>query len=299
MPKDGTSVHDSLLLIFADALDDLERVRIATENRVRALRQVKGMDGTPEERRLDALVVGLAALEHGAELDLKRALRAHPFGPWVKAQVGIGEKQGARLLAATGDPYMRPARIDRDSGEIIEPERPRTVSQLWAYCGLHVLHPSHLAIGTRHSSAGVDFSTRTDHVRHAAHHAGVGAGELASDPGHGSGDDQCTSAGVAPKRRKGQKANWNTEAKMRAYLVATSCIKQMHSPYRPTYENRRGHTAETHPDWSDGHSHNDALRIVAKAILRDLWIEGRRLAMVGTEPTLRPRADDSRNEQAA
>lgn len=25
------------------------------------------------------------------------------------------------------------------------------------------------------------------------------------------------------------------------------------------------------PDWSDGHSHNDALRIASKAILRDLW----------------------------
>jgi hypothetical protein len=38
-----------------------------------------------------------------------------------------------------------------------------------------------------------------------------------------------------------------------------------------TYDARRAHTAVTHPDWTDGHSHNDALRVASKAILRDLW----------------------------
>ncbi len=114
----------ALLLVYADAVDDLECVRIATENRVRSLRQVKGMDGTPEEARLAGMVDALKALEHQATLDLKRAMRAHPLGPWVKATKGVGEKQAARLLAAIGDPYWH--RLHN---------RPRTVSELWAYCG--------------------------------------------------------------------------------------------------------------------------------------------------------------------
>ena len=281
------SAHDSLLLIFADALDDLERVRIATENRVRSLRQVKGMDDTPEERRLDGLVGALAALEHGAELDLKRALRAHPLGPWVKQTIGIGEKQGARLLAAIGDPYRR-----ADSTA-------RTVSQLWAYCGLHVLHPGRTDRAAHVVSAGVDLSTRTDHRSPELQPTRVGAGELASDPGHDHDGAQLLLAGVAPKRTRGQKANWNATAKMRAYLVACSCIKQAKSPYRAVYDQRRTRTAETHPEWTDGHSHNDALRIVAKAVLKDLWIESRRLAATRSEPEESTRADDSDNERSA
>lgn len=254
---DSPRVADSLLLIYADALDDLERVRIATENRVRSLRQVKGLDGSPEADRMDAMVTGLRALEHGAELELKRALRKHPLGPWIKATVGIGEKQGGRLLAAIGDPATR-----------------RTVSQLWAYCGYHVLP--------------------ADHATPDPHSLGVG-GDPSSNPGHPLGGDHPLSAGVAPTRKRGQKANWNGDAKMRAYLVAEACMKQRHSPYRIVYDNGRAKYADAlHPTeckrcgpagkpaaagspLSDGHKHARALRLVAKAVLRDLWIEARRV----------------------
>ena len=76
---------------------------------------------------------------------------------------------------------------------------------------------------------------------------------------------------------------------MRAWNVATSCIKQAESPYRAVYDARRAATegrlhaapcvrcgpsgkpaAEGTP-WSKGHQHADALRIVSKAILKDLW----------------------------
>jgi hypothetical protein len=198
---------DALLLICADALDDLERVRIANENRLRSLRDVKGMGGTTAEARLEALTAGLAELEHGATLELQRAMRAHPLGPWVKGQVGIGLKQGARLIAAIGDPAWNYAE-----------DRPRRgPAELWAYCGYA--------------------------------------------PGQ--------------KRQKGVRSNWNAQAKMRAYLIAESCIKHSHSPYRKVYDAARA--AWVDRDTSDGHKHNHALRLVAKAILKDLWREARRL----------------------
>lgn len=41
--------------------------------------------------------------------------------------------------------------------------------------------------------------------------------------------------------------------------------------YRVIYDKRRAHTATTHADWTKAHSHNDALRIMTKQLLADLW----------------------------
>ena len=321
---------DALLAIFADALDDLERVRIATENRVRSLVQVKGMEGTPEQERLAGLVEALQALEHGATLDLKRALRKHPLGPWVKATIGVGEKQGARLLAAIGNPYVRPALFDAD-GTLASPAQPRTVSQLWAYCGYHVLRTGQLGADTQRWNAGADPSGQrctdthgtavggepsgaADQSRSDTHQRFVG-GANSCDPGHGRRDDHTSTAGVAPSRKRGQKANWNSTAKMRTFLIAEAAVKagvrkiddpddsdgydldhrtavsphgQVYLDGRAKYadavhqvECRRcgpsGKPAAVGSDLSDGHKHARALRLVAKAILKDLWLEARRL----------------------
>jgi hypothetical protein len=63
---------------------------------------------------------------------------------------------------------------------------------------------------------------------------------------------------------------------MRAFLIAESCIKQRTSPYRADYDRARASWADK--DTSDGHKHNHALRVVAKAVLRDMFIEARRQA---------------------
>lgn len=255
-PNGQPLLADPFLYLQAQVLDDLERTRIANENRLRQLtRNVKDADGGergfgldeshPDVARLAGIVAALAALEHGAELNLKRALRTHPLGGWIKGTVGVGEKQGARLLAAIGDPYWNTLY-----------DRPRTVSQLWAYCGLHVLPASPCPSEPQVVLAGGDQASHTDQHARETHIFAVG---------------------VAAKRRKGQVANWSAAAKMRAYLVATSCIKQAASPYRAVYDTRRTHTAVTHPDWTAGHSHNDGLRIVSKAVLKDLWLGAREI----------------------
>ncbi len=238
----GGNPDDALLLILADALDDLERIRIATENRLRSLIAVplndddsaKNLGGTREARTMQHVAETLADLERRAILDLERAMRAHSLGPWVKRTVGVGEKQGARLLAAIGDPAAR-----------------AMPSQLWQYCG----------------------------------------------------------HGAPSKLHKGVKTFWNPTAKMRLHLVAESCMKHRTSPYRAVYDEAREaakgnlHTAvcmnqippvagkpngsngcgtRANPElgaigspWRDGHKHNHALRMVGKAILKDLWLEAR------------------------
>lgn len=230
---------DPLLALAADTVDDLEKTRIAAENRLRQLTrdepdsdgEMRGFALTETEAAPYAAIVDeLVKVEHAAVLELQRRMRKHPLGPWVKSQVGLGEKQAARLLAAIGDPYWNTLH-----------DRPRTVSELWAFCGY--------------------------------------------DPVDG----------VAKRRTRGQRSNWSADAKMRAYLIAESCVKQTRSPYRTVYDAGRakyanamhaapcvrcgpaGKPAAEGSPLSLGHQHARALRLVAKEVLKELWREARAL----------------------
>jgi hypothetical protein len=261
-PWPGEADRD--LAAAADTLHDIERLRIASENRLRQFTrgiEEEDKDGgkrgfgwdlrSPAVVAMATLVANMlcdskvtvpilgkpkkgkgCCLEHDAERNLNRALRAHPLGPWVKAQAGIGEKQGGRLIATLGDPYMRPAML-LEGGEV-DPARPRTVSELWAYCGLK--------------------------------------------PGQ--------------RRKRGERANWSADAKMRAWNVAGSMLK---AGNREAYDKRKaategrlhagecvrcgpsGKPAQPGTPWSDGHRHADALRVVSKEILKEIWREARRI----------------------
>lgn len=274
-------VADAILLLHADTLDDIEKMRIALENRLRSLTSEeewgKGISRLlPEVTVLEGHLATIKALEHGAELSLKRAVRVHPFGPWIKKTIGVGEKQGARLLASIGDPATR-----------------CTVSQLWAYCGLHVVVPSvHREIETQDPSSAGD--NNSDAHRAGDNQRSNGVSSQSGD--HSPRESQWMIVpGLAPSRRKGQRANWNTTAKMRVFLIAESCVKQRSSPYRTVYDAGRAKYADSvhvYPcprcgpankpapvdsPLSLGHQHARALRLVMKAILRDLWIEAQQL----------------------
>jgi len=253
------SLFDPALATLASLLDDIEGARKSSGNRLRILTETEpdsdgvmrgfGLDEThPAVAVIAALGANLKQVEHETVLALNRVMRKHPLGAWQKTQKGVGEKQLARLLGCIGDPYLR----EFEDGT----SQPRTVSQLWAYCGLHTLPTTGHRRGddTQESVAG-------------------GGGILpagAMERSTPTVDTPLPELRIAAKRAKGQKANWSTDAKTRAYLIATSCIKQ-DGEYRKVYEARREHTAITHPDWTPGHSHNDGLRIVSKRILRDLW----------------------------
>ena len=255
-PRPGGFLRDPVLGVLADVLQDLESIRIANTNRVRILTRNEA-DGDGEERghgltednpevaKLILTVKAMEQLEHDATLNLQRAMRKHPLGPFVKRTVGLGEKQTARLLATLGDPYWNDLH-----------NKPRTVSELWAYCGFHVLHPGGQAEPDTH--------------------------------------DPCA-AGVAPKRTRGQKSNWSEDARKRTWLIASAIPKFKDSPYEPVYRAARvkyadavhpaecvrcgpkGKPAQTGSPLSLGHQNARAHRIVAKETLKDLWRESRAL----------------------
>jgi len=306
------AAHYAALARVADILDDIEATRKATENRLRSLQQI-GLGDTPEAQLLTDTVASLAALEHGVELELARTLRRGPLAGYVKSIIGVGEKQGARLLAATGDPYWNSAAA-----------RPRRgPAELWAYCGLHTL-PVDQARFDAQTTAVDGTQLRADHPLVDTQRSDVGStilpvdqsddathglfvdGNQHDDPGHARPDAHKFRAWVAARRRKGQRSNWSAEAKSRACLIAAQCIRYTgepdtngkstsRSPYRDVYDKRKantdgrlhrtpcpqcgpkGHPAQPGSPWSDGHRHADALRITAKELLKHLWREARRV----------------------
>jgi hypothetical protein len=63
------------------------------------------------------------------------------------------------------------------------------------------------------------------------------------------------------------------------------------SPYRVVYDRRRAHTAKTRPDWTDGHHHNDALRVASKEVLKQLWRAARDWHLTQEGTTMEDSAD--------
>lgn len=241
----GPILRDPTLALAADVVDDLERVKIANQNRLRTLTAQDeyghGMSiEHPDVKRLAALVKALEDAEHQATLNLARVMRHHPLGEWVKASKGVGEKQAARLLAAIGDPYWNDLH-----------DRPRRLRELYAFCGMNV-------VGT------------------SAHDANESQGKIG--------------AGAAPTKQRGERVTWNPDARMRLWLIASKCVMVGHGgPYRTIYDEGRlkyadalhaeeckrcgpkGKPAQPGSPLSASHQHARAVRLIAKAILRDLW----------------------------
>jgi hypothetical protein len=273
----GGFLRDPVLGVLADVVDDLESVRIANANRVRQLtRTATDKDGEergfgltldhPEVAKLALTVKALEAAEHDAILNLQRALRKHLLAPFQKRHKGIGEKQLARLLAVIGDPYWNDLH-----------ERPRTVSELWAYCGFHVI------------------KTSGGQLTHEAHSITAAGTQPHAGNQHPFDTHMVHVPGVAPKRTRGQKSNWSEDARKRVWVIASAMPKFAGGKYETVYRQAREKYAEAihsadcvrcgpknkpalaGSPLSDGHKHARAVRITAKEILKDLWIEARDL----------------------
>lgn len=232
----GPLLYDPLLEILAQQLDDVERLRKATGNRLGAMTRVtadedgvvRGLalpENDPAVVATQTLFDNLTALEKSVTSQLEKRMKAHPLGNFIRAQKGLGLKTVARLLAAIRDPYWAEIHEKQGTAHVLVESRPRTVSELWAYCGYSVVN------------------------------------------------------GEGQRRRKGQQANWSSDAKMRAWNIVQPIIKNG-GPYRAIYDDARLKYMDA--TLADGtpltlaHQHNRAVRAVAKAILKDLWIEAKK-----------------------
>jgi hypothetical protein len=171
------SMASPLLPLASAVLDETERVNIANQNRLRQfIRTGNDSDGVergfglmppdvemwPESNPIDCVLEAsrqhieiqraagrqflrppktwsplvwqmclilppLMQANKDATRAIEQLIQEHPLCPWIDAQKGLGRKQVGRLLAVIGDPWWN-----------VRHERPRTVSELWSYCGFAV-----------------------------------------------------------------------------------------------------------------------------------------------------------------
>lgn len=226
---------DPVLQTLADGLDDVEKVRIAQANRYRILTATsEDSDGEtrgfglsvdhPAVAALDAQLKTLEFLDKSMTKALAKQLRHHPLYPMVKGTKGLGDKTVARLLAAVHDPYWNDLH-----------NRPRTVGELFAFCG--VAGP-----GCKRAR-GIKVNWSPDARKRLWIMTGPiirtgGPYRVVYDAGREKYADKTHTAPCAQCGVKGTPA------------------------------------AEGTP-WRDGHKHAGAIRLVMREILRDLWTEAR------------------------
>ncbi|MDR3488734.1 MAG: hypothetical protein P4M05_28005 [Bradyrhizobium sp.] len=119
---------------------------------------------------------------------------------------------------------------------------------------------------------------------------GIIVGEAGDLSNYASVDRLWKRLGLAPYQGKAL-STWAREGGLKAEdWVAAGCSRRRRAeifacvgdpvfrhqtmiggPYRIVYEKRRARTSETHPDWSKLRSNLDALRIMTKALIEDLW----------------------------
>lgn len=217
-------------------LDDLEALRIATENRYRTAtsddvdNEGLGLpEDDPDVALLAAMLDQFDGLERKAVLRLEKAMRAHPLGPWVAAQKGIGLKQAARLLAVIGDPYWN-----------YNEDRPRSVAELWAYAGFHVV-------------GGVAPKRQRGKKANWSEAARKRMRMIS---------ESCLKA-------KGPYAD--------VYYNRREWTDEMTHDFPCVRCGPAGKPARIGSPLSNGHLHADALRYMSKRILKDMWKEARRI----------------------
>jgi hypothetical protein len=239
-PEPPISTEDSLsmLRLAAANIDDIQRVRIATNNRIGALLRSGNHVPHAQVEAADFLAEKLAEVEDHAKMMVERAYRdsvSPGVRQWQEARSGVGAFQLGRLLGVIGHPRTQVPKAYQDNPTFDDtqyssrknPKRilvtfepmPRSVDQLCAYCGL-------------------------------------------GDP--------------AMKHTKGMSAELalrcgNPSAKTLVFRIMRQCrISAPNGYYTEMMNRNKNHYGITRPDWSPGHNDQAAIRRTAKGLLADL-----------------------------
>lgn len=239
------------LRVAAEIFADFQQFRVAAANR--------GERGGVPPEEFEGLLDGLDKQER----ELAKVLRQHyraavpeHVRDWQAGALGLGEHTFARLLGILGDPsvaYPWHWEGEGKARHLVQDEPyERSISQLWSYCGV-------------------------------------------GDP--------------TRKRRSGMSveeafACGSPRIRSLLFVISEGCVKQTRSPYRRVYDDAKATYAErAHAEpcvrcgpsgkpavagspWSKAHQHAAAMRLVAKEILRDLWlVAGEDGAIQGSKPT--------------
>lgn len=231
------------LKFLAQTFESAQDARMALENKIRS---------SADPLFFNPAIAHYKAVEHEMGLAIRKTMRktvAPGIIEWQRAERGIGEHLLARLLGSIGDPRVAIPHHWEGKGKenrvlVAEAPRPRTIGQLWAYCGhgnpKRCLHKDM----TAEDLAAVGNRSIKSVVWNLSKGAMIQGVRKTDDGGR-----------VAI-------SHYGT-----VYLARrTATMDRLHQADCPQCLSLVG------TPWKDGHSHADALRIVGKEILRDLWI---------------------------
>ena len=287
-----------VLRVMADSLADAMDHRIALTNRLRSGQTDPGITAD--------IVANLDNTERLLRKSMVKAFRrASPeLSQWARDTVGIGEETVARLLGRIGHPVIAQPYHWEGEGDsrtlVADPPFERTVSQLWSYCG----HGDPARRRRKGMTAEEAFGLGSPDAKKLVYLLSVAtmkcAGSTTTPPtttpspeptiapslvdpldpsGQAATDTQkdCAGGSTSPQPIAASQptavaaGDGTVDAIAGPQPIGTT---RRRSPYRDVYDQRRAHTAER-DDWTDGHKNADALRIVGKHILRDMWIVAR------------------------
>lgn len=205
---------------YARILNTVERSRVAVANRLRSLPPT-------DQEALAGVVDALKDEESFVASLLVNAVNDSPYAEFVARHRGIGAKQLGRFVGAIGsDIHWNPIR-----------DRPRSLRELWAYCGLHT------------------------------------QGGVAVVPAERGRANWSSEAKIRVVRmaiqvlKRGQPGDYYRDI---YYFRRTETSRRLHQAPCASCGVGQG------KPWSPRHQHFDALRITAKEIARGVWIESRK-----------------------
>jgi hypothetical protein len=266
----------------ADALHDHQKQRIRVGNQLQAMttpqskRTTNGYFGKGL-RKDDPVVIQKAAVaaflvkeEKKFASILKQRMKNHPLLPWIEASPGLGDLSVGRLLGLIGDPAWHP-RCDR----------PRRLGELNRYCGMDV----NGGVAPRRT-AGVQCANNP-----RARTCLIVCADAAIKQRCQVCKDEAATARFELDLGPNDTLPWQPPA------FDCNCAKEF--PYRSIYDETRmqvvdavherdcfgkgscGRPAGT--ELNDSHKHAYSRRKAAKAILKDMWREARRIDGISDE----------------
>lgn len=222
---------------------NVERCRLALQKQVRAF----GADGWPAAAMAwsDAAVPVLQKVERELKRECEKVARGSAYSRWVEDTMGLG--RAVFLVLGLLPPV----------------DEFRSVRSLWKYCGLDVRNgrAPRLTKGTR---AGFSSVLRA----YVLYRLG----------------ESCVRVGAGPYREVYDRRKEHTRVTHPPMLEEAAGCSWCDAAYRASASARAARSLERErqsvasdcceaggPHWSDGRRHRDAVRVAAKAILRDMW----------------------------
>lgn len=242
--KEADTTTKKQLRYFVRRYYQMQKQRIAFGNEISALE--KEQDGVPPE--IQEIYKDQKAVERKMSRFMGDIVEEHYMWDWFKDIKGIGHTLASALIAE------------------IDIEKAQHPSSVWKYAGFHVICPKCTW------EKDETYETKDGGER-------IVTSKYPVDISHDGTCPKCGKPGVAAKRRKGVKANWNTFLQTVCWKIGESFVKT-NGEYRNIYDQSRKKYEDR--DTSDGHKHAMAKRRTVKHFLADMHTEWRERAGLPT-----------------